>query len=113
MKLLIDKNTGDALSSDLYSMVMSSLLTKVLQEYLEKRGLLSLFSCCISNDSSISGLTLNNNVLFSEGNFTWEVIRRPLPTDSDLHWISPADKKTHLDLLKHVGSVGFEVVCKH
>jgi hypothetical protein len=45
-----------------------------------------------------------------DGEFDWFIEQRPLPEDCDMHWISPANAKTHDDLLEHLGSGGISDV---
>jgi hypothetical protein len=108
MKLLTDEATGEVLSNDAYSLVTPSLLCGILKDYITKHDLWSVFSSCLANDrSSFAG---SNNMITSCGLFSWEMLRRPLPNDCNLHWIAPADNNTHMDLLKHLGSSGFDMV---
>lgn len=103
IKSVTDTN-GDVISSDLYTVQTPTLLTAVMLDFINNLGVKQLFDFCIGqvpksfqSDSTQSPLK-------------WDIRKRPLPATSDMYWISPADAKSHFNMLSHLGAGGFDII---
>jgi hypothetical protein len=86
---------------------MQSLLHGILLGYISKCNLTTLFDGLI-NDTSPTGLCS----LFGVDCCPWYVEQRPLPLDSNMFWISPANYAPFSNLLGHLGCGDIESVVR-
>jgi len=101
---LLSESSGAVICYDAFIHEIPQVLSGILLDYVDKRGLWSIFDGCIVG-------SIEPGILSAEdGEFNWFIERRPLPEDCDMHWISPANAKTHDDLLEHLGSGGISDV---
>ena len=102
----ITNNDGVPLSSDLYKLAIPPSLTDIMLDYLDFTGLNPLFNHCVSNAPRSFKSDMPQCTLL------WDVRRRPLPSCSDMYWISPANYDSHYSMLSRLGSGGFHEVLK-
>lgn len=96
---LVNDSSGEVICYDLFRCNTPQLLCAILLEYIARRELMSIFDGCISGAIK-PGVISPNQQLTN----TWFIERRPLPIDSDMHWISPANGDTYDNVLAHLGS---------
>ncbi len=82
-------NDGIPLSSDLHKIAMPPFLTAIMLDYLDSSGLKHLFNHCVSNAPRSFKTDITQSPL------QWDIRRRPLPSSSDMYWISPANYDSH------------------
>jgi len=95
---LLSDSSGAVVCYEAFIHEIPQVLPGILLDYVEKRALWSIFDGCI--DGSIQPGIIS----VEDGDYDWFIERRPLPEDCDMHWISPANARTHEDLLEHMGS---------
>ncbi len=99
-------NDGIPLSSDLYKLAMPPFLTAIMLDYLDSSGLKHLSNHCVSNAPRSFKTDITQSPL------RWDVQRRPLPSSSDMYWISPANNDSHYSMLSRLGSGVYHDVLK-
>jgi hypothetical protein len=97
----------EVISLYLYTLVMPLLLHGILLDYISKYNLPTLFDGLIKGTSP-TGVHSS----FGFDICSWYVERRPLPSDSDMFWISPGHDATFGHLLGHLGSGDIESVLR-
>jgi hypothetical protein len=103
IKLVTDTN-GGVLSSDLYTVKTPPLLTAIMLDFINSLGVKQLFDFCIGQVPRSFKSDITQSPL------KWDIRKRPLPDTSDMYWISPADAKSHFNMLSHLGTGGFDVI---
>eukprot|EP00457_Paulinella_chromatophora_P010977 gb/GEZN01011096.1/.p1 GENE.gb/GEZN01011096.1/~~gb/GEZN01011096.1/.p1 ORF type:complete len:360 (+),score=31.97 gb/GEZN01011096.1/:97-1176(+) len=81
-------------------------MTPTLKEYVDRVGLTAL----MKNLTGAYPLEPKTSMLVKLGGFTWFAQRPSRIWASNMHWISPADEKTHLEYLRLLGMAGFDTV---
>jgi len=104
---LFTKSAHEVISLDLYTSVMPSLLRGILLDYIYKHNLTSTFDGLMKGNFP-TGL----HSLFGFGFCSWYVERCPLPLDSNMFWISPANFATINNLLGYLGSGDIESILR-
>ncbi len=99
MQLLSD-SSGAVICYDAFIYEIPQVLSRIQLDYVEKRGMWSIFGGCIDGSVQPGVISIKD-----EG-YDWFIERRPLPKDCNMHWVSPANARTHDDLLEHMGSGG-------
>ena len=96
---LFTNSAHEVISLDLYTSTLPSLLHGILLDYIYKHNLMSIFDGLMRGN-----LTTGLHSLFGFEICSWYVERRPLPLDSNMFWISPANIATFINLLGYLGS---------
>eukprot|EP00457_Paulinella_chromatophora_P010580 gb/GEZN01010688.1/.p1 GENE.gb/GEZN01010688.1/~~gb/GEZN01010688.1/.p1 ORF type:complete len:370 (+),score=38.84 gb/GEZN01010688.1/:38-1147(+) len=81
-------------------------MTPTLKEYIDRVGLTAV----MRNLTGDHPLDPKTSTLVKLGDLTWFAQRPSAKWSSNMHWISPADEKTHLEYLRLLGRAGFDTV---
>jgi hypothetical protein len=97
---LLSDNSSAVVWCDAFIHELPRVLSRIQLDYVEKRGMWSIFDGCIDGSIQPGVISVHN------GDYDWFIERRQLPKDCNMHWNSPVNARTHDDLLEHMGSGG-------
>ncbi len=100
---LITNERGKIVCSDRYHHDVPQVTSGILLDYIDKKGLQSIFAGCL--DGAIQPGVLD---CAEEDNNNWFIEKRSTPADCDMHWISPSDEGTYDSFLSHIGGDGMD-----
>jgi hypothetical protein len=105
MELVVDEDSHPV-ALEFYKLETHELLRAVMLDFMNSIRHKKLFDHCIDKTprSFKSDIT--------QSNMCWNIRKRPMPVKCGMFWISPSSSETHLCLLSHLGSAGFDVVLK-
>ena len=94
---------GTLLTDNLYAMGLPPLVRTTLLSFIEENGVMKTIRE-IKNNPMKENVT--SDIAMNDGK--WSIRRPGDHWNSDMHWISPAEKKTQLKFLKALGDGGFD-----
>lgn len=110
-------NPTEAVDEYAHQVGLPEELTKSLLDYCNDMGITDTFKqLLVGNNNNNDGKPLqpgrSKNVSFKSGwnKYNWYIQRPDSDWASNMHWISPSDKKSHNDYLKALSRGGFDQV---
>jgi hypothetical protein len=103
------KDTGDVVLQNAFRLGLSPSIRETLLEYCRRMGIIDLFRHVTVEDNGLSpGDETNVNLK----GFNWFIQRPAKKWYSNLHWLSPADNKSHEHYLQALSIAGFDDMLK-
>lgn len=93
-------------SPNMYEVGIPLSFREVLLSYMEERGLIDLYSKLLGDEPMVIG-SHEEVIRYNE---LWETRRPNARYKSNMHWVSPAEEKSHRSFLRALGDSGFDQV---